>query len=246
MDSKSISPKGSKGSIPFLGTNTLVVRRHAGAIARSETSMTDSGRRRAIGERLAAGLLPALLHRVQNTTQLLVGLRALVEIAPDDVPERCCDGLCDASRETHTSGWLMGLLAGALGADMLRSREERGGLEPVLTWLRDSLRRREIVLEFRSDELPQLGVGAKESAEFCLTLMALVWESSVELPHGSRVEIAFTSAGALHEVHVSGSAAAAAARALREWRSRDDGSRVETRERGWTWRVPNHALEFHR
>lgn len=136
--------------------------------------MTDSGVQ--ADEELAAALLPVLLHRINNTTQLLFGVRAMVE-GSGPMPERCAGDLAAAAEEAHQLGWLLGLLAGGLGSDLLLARHESNGLEPMLRLVRDGLRRRERMLEFRAGSIPLLTAKAN-SAMVCWTVAMVVWAAA--------------------------------------------------------------------
>ena len=80
---------------------------------------------------MAAALLPVLLHRIRNTTQLLSNLNALLALEPDGgpaLPEGRADDLAAAAGEADELGWLLGVLAGGLGADLLLRRCARRSL----------------------------------------------------------------------------------------------------------------------
>src|SRR5688572_8493459 len=154
--------------------------------------MADPGcARRAAGERLAAGLLPVLLHRIQNNTQLLVAVRSVLDVAPESLTERSGADLSEAGEDAHEQGWLLGVLAGALGADLLLAREEPRGLEPMLRLLREGLRREGRDLAWRAGEVPSLAVrGELRSGKLCATFAALAWEAACAVD-GAPLELLF-------------------------------------------------------
>ena len=120
---------------------------------------------------LATALLPVLLHRINNTTQLVSGLNAFLSLEPVIDEARAAD-LAQAAAEADDLGWLLGVLAGGMGADLLLSRVERRGLEPVLRLVRDGLRREGKDLELprtMPDLLPEGGWHA------CWTLAEIAW-----------------------------------------------------------------------
>lgn len=138
---------------------------------------------------LAAALLPPLLHRIQNTTQLLLALRALIGRAGAGSPEELGDSLAEASRAADEQGWLIGLLALSMGSDVLLAREERDALRITLRLAADWTRQSRGTLE-----LPKvwprlaLAAGAPRSAELALDVLELVWRS-LDPAQGSRLTV---------------------------------------------------------
>ena len=155
-----------------------------------------------VGERLAAALLPALLHRVQNTTQLIVGVRALAALEPLSLPQRSSGDLAAAARAAHEQGWLLGVLSRALGADLLLAREERDGLRPVLELVRDGLRREGRDLTFAVGEMPRLGtaIDGPDTAARCAALAALAWAAGTACERGTGPALLFARGAAGHEL----------------------------------------------
>jgi hypothetical protein len=131
-----------------------------------------------IDPRLAAALLPALVHRINNTTQLLVVLRSLLADPDDGVLAVAGPDLARAAAEAEQQGWLLGILARSVGTDVLLAREERRGLGTALALVAEALRRerKELTLPKR---LPTITLceGCPRSAPLCLDLAALVWSS---------------------------------------------------------------------
>ncbi len=75
-------------------------------------------------------LLPVLLHEVNNTTQLLVGLRALLELPGGEAlfAQRAGD-LARASDAMYDLGFALAVVATAGGANMLLARRHPRALE---------------------------------------------------------------------------------------------------------------------
>ncbi len=128
--------------------------------------------------RLAEALIPALVHRINNTTQLLVLLRLVLAEPDDGVLTSAGPSLAHASREAEEQGWLLGLLARSLGTDLLLAREERDGLAATLKLLAEALQRQRKQLAL-PERVPMMTMadGGPRSAALCLDLAALVWES---------------------------------------------------------------------
>lgn len=79
---------------------------------------------------LVAALLPAVVHEVNNATQLLVGLKAMLEIPGGDAlfASRAND-LAATSTRMSDLGFAMAVLATASGADMLMARRDARSIE---------------------------------------------------------------------------------------------------------------------
>jgi hypothetical protein len=129
MDSKSISRKGVGVQVPA-----------------SAPSITDP---------LGRAMLPVLLHRVGNASQLLTALDGLLEVDPRALETRSGD-LAAVGETVDEIGWLLALLASASGARLLLDRRERGGLVPLVACVRACLRREGRDLAPPSRELPAL------------------------------------------------------------------------------------------
>ena len=83
---------------------------------------------------LVARLLPVVVHEVNNATQLLVGLKAMLEIPGGEAlfASRAND-LASASTRMADLGLAMAILATAAGADMLMARRDPRSVEIVWT-----------------------------------------------------------------------------------------------------------------
>lgn len=114
MDSKSISRKGVGVQVPA-----------------SAPGLSDP---------LARAMLPVLLHRIGNASQLLSNLAALLDVRAGALEERAED-LAAAGGIVDETGWLLALLASASGANLLLERREAHGLAPLVDGVRACLRR---------------------------------------------------------------------------------------------------------
>jgi hypothetical protein len=199
---------------------------------------------REMGERLVRALLPVFLHRVRNSTQLLSGIRSLLEVSPGDVPPSCADDLGQASSEAFENGWLLGVLASALGADVYGERERSDGLEPLLRWLREALLREQRVLTWRDGEVPALRAtaGAPHSAAWSAALASLVFESCVA--SAGTFRLGFTAGAESHAITLDRAHAEAARRAFTSSALPSAGARLEFEDGGWRLDVPATWLEF--
>ena len=126
----------------------------------------------------AGALLPVLLHRIRNTTQLVTGVNAVLayEEPGGPLPEARAGDLAQAAREADELGWLLGVLSGGLGADLCGGRGEPRGLALTLELVREALRRTGGSLGLPSPAAPELAPGAPAAA-LCLTVAELCWSA---------------------------------------------------------------------
>lgn len=91
---------------------------------------------------VAAKLLPALLHDVNNATQLLVGLKAMLEIpGGESMFAKRVDDLARTSARMDDLGFALAVLSTAGGANMLMSRREARSIEILWDLALKSLQR---------------------------------------------------------------------------------------------------------
>lgn len=110
---------------------------------------------------LAEAMLPVLVHRMNNSTQLLSNLRTVLQAAPgrDWLGERAED-LADTYGELRVTGYLLAVLSSASGADLLGGRHEPRGLVWFVRAVGEVLRREGGRLREPVEELPSLTTGA--------------------------------------------------------------------------------------
>lgn len=121
---------------------------------------------------LASELLPVLLHKLNNVTQVFSGLNSLLTVTKDAslLTERAGD-LEYAGAQLHRLGWVVGMLGASQGADLLLARREAQALRWSLEALVELYGRegRRLVLPER---LPRVAP-AKDEPRVCWEL--LVW-----------------------------------------------------------------------
>ena len=199
---------------------------------------------RTAGERLAAGLLPVLLHRIHNNTQLLVALRSVIDVAPEGLTARSGADLSAAGEDAHEQGWLLGVLAGALGADLLLAREEPRGLEPMLRLVRDGLRREKRDLAWRAGEVPLLAVrGELRSARLCAAIAALAWDAASAIA-GAPLELAFEAGGEVAIARGGAGGGPELDRSFRELAPTLPGCALRRDGAAWRLEMPAGTLRF--
>ena len=147
-----------------------------------------SGEPRPALDPLAAALLPVLLHKLNNTTQLLSGFATLLAMrgGQEMLVERT-DDLAGASLSVDELGWLLAVLASACGANLLLARREARGLEILVAMLRDALRREHSVVLESCEPLPQLHPAPLDGWQVPWAVGTLLWSSGCELESGARL-----------------------------------------------------------
>lgn len=186
MDSKSISREGVGVQVPASAPPTL-----------SASDLGAEARRRLARDPYLRAALPALVHRVNNATQILTGLNALLSIGGGEALFEARRGdLEEVSRLYDESGWLLAVFGSALGAATLNQRRERDGLAPVLGLARELARRQGKELELRAAR-PQLSPAAGEGWEIAWAVGSWIHAGVLSAAPGAHVVAEFrcTSAG---------------------------------------------------
>ena len=147
-------------------------------------------------EPLADALLPPLLHRLNNATQLLTAVNALFAHGGGGgaLLERRGDDLGDASETLRELGWLVGVLASAGGANLLLERRERKGLAIMADAVREGLLRtgRDLALP---DVLPELAPDVHDGWQIPWAVGALLWTAGTGVAEGSMLRFSIESDG---------------------------------------------------
>jgi hypothetical protein len=185
---------------------------------------------------LAAALLPVLLHRVNNTTQLVTSLNAVLAQGGGSRQASCGAGLAEAARESDELGWALGVIACGLGADLLLARHERAGLRPLLALVRGALRRegRDALLPEHLPELEPLG---GEGWRTAWAISELVWLAGSSLPRGIALRFELASEAGVHVLRADHGAAALAEAGQRIERELA-GARFACRGEAWSLTLP--------
>jgi hypothetical protein len=136
---------------------------------------------------LAAALLPVLMHRLNNATQILHGWNALVTVGAFD-SERGAADLAFASQVVDETGWALAVLASASGADLLLARRERRGIAPLLDAVQAALRRSDRDLASPEETPPSLAPSAADGWQVPWAIAAWLHASALALPAASTLE----------------------------------------------------------
>ncbi|MFT7668336.1 MAG: hypothetical protein ACI8X5_001027 [Planctomycetota bacterium] len=145
-----------------------------------DTSVTDP---------LAAALLPVLVHRMNNTTQLVSNLHAIVQLGGDRnwLAERAGD-LADSAADIGELGYLLAVLSSASGADMLLARRLPRGVAILLEALADVGRRSDRNLNLPASGLPDQASTIHSGWEFPWAFAALLEQVFMEQPAGNEFD----------------------------------------------------------
>jgi len=192
-----------------------------------------------VGDPLADHLLPVLVHRMNNTTQLLSNLQALGKVSEttDWLSERSED-LADACGDMDRVGYLMAVVASACGADLLLERRESEGLRFVLEAVTDVARREGREIQRPANPLPLQAPHVHDGWQLPWALGSLLLLAALGLEEGSRLEWQLLEEGDSW-VLVSSSCVEEGFHGLRErLAERLPECRLDVRREGWSWRVP--------
>lgn len=150
--------------------------------------MTGSGTNRTLRDPLAEALFPVLIHRLNNATQILSTLSAVLGADLDEaLLEGSSEDLAAASRDVHQLGWLLGVLASAGGADLLLERRERSGLSIVLRVVREALRRsgRDLAEREAASTLPELAADVGDGWQVPWAIGSMLFHAGESLAPGT-------------------------------------------------------------
>jgi hypothetical protein len=163
----------------------------------TDVTLLDAGRR----DPLTAALLPVLMHRLNNATQLLLGLNSLLASGGGThLAERRGADLAQASQAIDEVGWLLGVLASASGADLLLARRARRGLAPVVVAVREALRRCDRELGPSAEPLPDLASGIADGWQVPWGVGVWLFSSAIVLAERSSLDWRLRQGGDFDEL----------------------------------------------
>jgi hypothetical protein len=138
---------------------------------------------------LTAGLLPVVIHQLNNATQLLANFQALLSLGGADEILRARSGdIADTAQSVHELGYVLAVIASASGADLLLERREARGLDWIFDTVRDALRRDARDLPASSTPLPALSAAVGEGWELPWAFGALLYGAGSALAAGERLQ----------------------------------------------------------
>lgn len=137
----------------------------------------------------ARAALPVLMHRINNATQVLAGLNALLALRGTEALAlaRSAD-LSEIAITYAESGWLLAVLGSALGTESLLERRERAGLAATLALAAELARRGGRVLEIRG-EPPELDPRAGSGWEAAWVVGSWLHGACLAAPSSATVSV---------------------------------------------------------
>lgn len=203
--------------------------------------MSSAGSERAL-DPLASALLPVLLHKLNNTTQLISGFATLLAMrGGEELLVDRSDDLAGASLSVDELGWLLAVLASACGADLLLTRREARGLEILVAMLRDALRRKHSVVLAPCGPLPDLHPAPLDGWQIPWAVGTLLWSSGCELEPGA--QLAWSAAFAKDSFVIEAPAGTGSAEAAQRVAVRLPGAEVACDADRWRLRLPGAWLQ---
>lgn len=135
---------------------------------------------------LARALMPVLLHRLNNATQVLAGWNSLLGLpGAESLLARRADDLAEAAQTADEIGYVLAVLASAAGADLLLERRSAVGLVPLLALVREALRRGGRDLAGPGEDLPRLAAAGGAGWEAAWATAAWLHACGSALPAGA-------------------------------------------------------------
>jgi len=194
------------------------------------------------GDPLAPLLLPVLVHRLNNATQLLSNLDAVLRVGGerDWLAERSSD-LGDSAHDVHELGYVLAVLASASGADLLLARREPAGLAYMLRVVASCAAREGRGFELPG-ELPELAPEVHAGWELAWAAAALLCLATLALPEGEGLDWSIAEEGSGWALRCSGEFPAACSELRPRLAERLPGSRIAVGEGEWSWWIPGDWL----
>ncbi len=212
-------------------------------------------------DELASALLPVLIHRMNNATQMLSNLSSLARLgaaAPSgkDWLEERAEDLVQTSDSVDEIGYLLAVLASASGANLLLERRLPRGLSWMMSAVQDLLRRDGHAVASCSRPVPDQAPGVASGWELCWAVGALLLASAKREGQallgqallGQPLQCQPLQCQPLQWqwlqeddswVLVCATTAASAVEGLRsQLAARLPESSLDVRSEGWSWRVP--------
>jgi len=193
-----------------------------------------------VADPFAAAMLPVLMHRMNNTTQLLSTLNSLSRSEGGTRwLERRAGDLAQASDLVDDLGYVLAVLASACGADLLLTRRVPRGVEIVVAVVGDALRRAGRSLAGDGSRLPAQAPDVARGWELPWAVGALLWCAGQDLETGGVLAWELTrdeKRWSLRGDHPPRDSFASLTQLLAR---RLPEAELEVREDGWSWHMPS-------
>jgi len=190
---------------------------------------------------LSAALMPTLVHQLNNTTQLVTGLQALMNLpGGGDLPLDPTEQLSSAAREVDASGWCLAVLATAAGSDLVLARRRRDALRLIVDLVRHGLRRDGADLALATGPIPSAATDAVDECGW-----KAAWSTGLVLwcAGASSREWGFRREGEHDVLCLHGAADAPLADQANLLRERVPEVRLERRDDDWRLALPTGWLQ---
>lgn len=144
-----------------------------------EQALTQKHGRPGVGDPLVARLLPVLMHRLNNATQLMSNLHAMGQYEPEtDWLKSHCDDLAECSVGIEQAGYLLAVLASSSGANLLLERREERGVEIMVRAVLEAVRRDGGQIQGTPRELPNQSPQVHNGWELPWAFGSLLYQST--------------------------------------------------------------------
>lgn len=158
---------------------------------------------------LTSGLLPVVIHQLNNATQLLANFQALLSLGgADEILRQRSGDIADTARSVHELGYVLAVIASASGADLLLERREARGLEWIFETVRDGLRREARDLAVPATPLPDQSAAVGEGWELPWAFGALLYRAGLVTPAATRLDWSLEQVGESWRLTLEGTRAA--------------------------------------
>jgi hypothetical protein len=198
---------------------------------------------RTVTDPLTRALLPVLMHRMNNSTQLLSNLNTLAARSSevDWFEERASD-LAETSGIIDDTGYLLAVLACASGADLLLERRVSSGLSIAVRAVEQALKREGRTLSAEGQPLPRLSPSAGQGWELPWAFASLLLLSGRALERDRTLDWQLLEEGSSWVLVASASPADRFESIASSIADRLPESALDVRRGGWSWRIPSPWL----
>ena len=144
----------------------------------------------------AGGLMPMVLHELNNATQFLSMLHSVHSQDPDaGMLERSAGGLSDTAANVDELGLLMAILSTAAGTDLLLERKSSRGLDVSLKMTIRALRKRGVDVVIPEGLRLRADADSARGWELAWALGASLWIAAEGLSRGQSLRLELDEAG---------------------------------------------------
>ena len=144
----------------------------------------------------AAGLMPMLLHELNNATQFLGMLHSVHSQDPSaGLFERSAQGLSETGAAVEDLGLLMAIVSTAAGTDLLLERRSSRGLDVTLSMTVRALRKRGIDVQLMGAARLTPSRDEAMGWELPWAIAARAWAAAAPLESGEALELELDTRG---------------------------------------------------